>query len=123
MIYLVWGRNKTVTRGKKRLRRFVSRPKLELHNLRLGNTFQGTFMLRFGNVLETFMAKERFEIYLYLFSDLCASCHGQLRLFKLNLKIRNRFKVIYVYIYLYIYMFSAVTCYPTSWHHTLEFRY
>ena len=123
IIYLVWGRNKTVARGKKRLRSFVSRPMLELRNLRLGNTFLETFMLRFGNVLETFMAKERFEIYLYLFSDLCASCHGQLHLFKLNLKFRNRFRVIYVYIYLYIYiyMFSAVTCYPTSWHRTLEF--
>ena len=64
-------------------------------------------MLRFGNVLETFMAKERFEIYLYLFSDLCASCHGQLCLFKLNLKFRNRFRVIYVYIYLYIYVFCC----------------
>ena len=75
---------------------------LKLRNLRLGNTFLETFMLRFGNVLQTFMAKERFEIYLYLFSDLCASCHGQLRLFKLNLKFSNRFKVIYEYIYLYI---------------------
>ena len=69
------------------------------------------------------MAKERFEIYLYLFSDLCASCHGQLRLFKLNLKFRKRFKVIceYIYLYIYIYIFAAVTCYPTNWHHTLEF--
>ena len=122
MIYLVWGRNKIGMRGKKRLRSFISRPMLELRNLRLGNTFLETFMLRFGNILETFMAKERFEIYLYLFSDLCASCHGQLCLFKLNLKIRNRFKVIYEYIYLYIaYIFAAVTCYPTNWHHTLEF--
>ena len=104
MIYLVWRRNKIGTRGRKRLRSFISRPMLELRNLRLGNTFLETFMLRFGNVLETFMAKERFEIYLYLFSDLCASCHGQLRLFKLNLKFRNRFKVICEYIYLYIYI-------------------
>ena len=121
MIYLVWGRNKIGTRGRKRLRSFISRPMLELRNLRLGNTFLETFMLRFGNILETFMARERFEIYLYLFSDLCVSCHVQLCLFKLNLKIRNRFKVIYEYIYLYIYIFAAVTCYPTNWHHTLEF--
>ena len=105
MIYLVWGRNKIGTRGRKRLRSFVSRPMLESRNLRLGNTFLETFMLRFGNILEMFMAKERFEICLYLFSDLCASCHGQLRLFKLNLKFRNRFKVIYKYIYLYIYIY------------------
>ena len=66
MIYLAWGRNKIGTRRRKRLRSFVSRPMLELRNLRLGNTFLETFMLRFGNVLETFMAKERFEIYSYL---------------------------------------------------------
>ena len=104
MIYLVWGRNKTVMRGKKRLRSFISRPMLELRNLRIGNTFMETFMLRIGNVLETFMARERFGIYLYPFSDLCASCHIQLCLFKLNLKFRNRFKVIYEYIYSYIYI-------------------
>ena len=103
MIYLVWGRNKTVMRGKKRLRSFISRPMLELRNLRLGNAFMETFRLRIGNILETFMARERFGIYLYPFSDLCASCHIQLCLFKLNLKFRNRFKVIYEYIYLYIY--------------------
>ena len=104
MIYLVWGRNKIGMRGRKRLRSFLSRPMLELHNLPLGKTFLETFVLRFGNILETFMARERFEIYLYLFSDLCVSCHVQLCLFKLNLKIRNRFKVIYEYIYLYIYI-------------------
>ena len=104
MIYLAWGRNKIGTRGRKRLRSFISRPMLELRNLRFGNTFLETFMLRFGNVLETFMAKERFEIYLYLFSDLCASCRGRLRLFKLNLKFRNRFKDFCEYIYLYIYI-------------------
>ena len=64
-------------------------------------------MLRSGNVLETFMAKKRFEIYLYLFSDLRASCLGQLRLFKRNLKFRNRFKAIYENIYLYIYVFCC----------------
>ena len=121
MIYLVWGRNKMVTRGKRRLRSFISRPMLELRNLRLGNTVLEMFRLRIGNVLETFMARERFGIYLYPFSDLCASCHIQLCLFKLNLKFRNRFKVIYEYIYLYIYIFATVTCYPTDWHHALEF--
>ena len=121
MKYLVWGRNKIGTEGRKRLRSFISRPMLELRNLQIGNTFMETFMLRIGNVLETFMARERFGIYLYPFSDLCASCHIQLCLFKLNLKFRNRFKVIYEYIYLYIYISAAVTCYPTSWHHTLEF--
>ena len=104
MIYLAWGRNEIGTRGRKRLRSFISRPMLELRNLRLGNTFLETFMLQFGNVLETFMAKECFEIYLYLFSDLCASCRGQLHLFKLNLKFRNRFKDFCEYIYLYIYL-------------------
>ena len=103
MEYLVWGRNKIGTEGRKRLRSFISRPMLELRNLRIGNTFMEPFMLRIGNVLETFMARERFGIYLYPFSDLCASCHIQLCLFKLNLKFRNRFKVIYEYIYLYIY--------------------
>ena len=102
--YLVWGRNKIGTEGRKRLRSFISRPMLELRNLRLGNTFLETFMLRIGNILETFMARERFGIYLYPFSDLCASCHIQLCLFKLNLEIRNRFKDIYKYIYLYIYI-------------------
>ena len=77
---------------------------LGLRNLRLGNTFLETFMLRIGNILETFMARERFGIYLYPFSDLCASCHIQLCLFKLNLEVRNRFKDIYEYIYLYIYI-------------------
>ena len=73
---------------------------LELRNIRLGNTFMETFRLRIENILETFMARERFRIYLYPFLDLCASCHIQLCLFKLNLKFRNRFKVIYEYIYL-----------------------
>ena len=121
MLYLLWERNKLGTRKRKKLWSFVSRPILKLRNLQLGNIFQETFGLRSGNVMETFMAGQGLENCLCLFSDLCASCHGQLRLFKINLKFRNRFKVIYVYIYLYIYMFSAVTCYPTSWHRTLEF--
>ena len=121
MKYLVWGRDKIGTKGRKRLWSFVSRPMLGLRNLRLGNTFLETFMLRIGNILETFMARERFGIYLSPFSDLCASCHIQLCLFKLNLEVRSRFKDIYEYIYLYIYIFDAVTCYPASWHRTLEF--
>ena len=104
MKYLVWGRNKISTEGRKRLRSFISRPMLELRNLRIGNTFLETFMLQIGNILETFMARECFGIYLYPFSDQCASCHIQLCLFKLNLEIRNRFKDIYEYIYLYIYI-------------------
>ena len=119
--YLVWGRDKIDMKGRRRLRSFISRPMLGLRNLRLGNTFPKTFMLRIGNILETFMARERFEIYLSPFSDQCASCHIQLGLFKLNHEIRNRFKDIYEYIYIYIYIFAAVTWYPTSWHHTLEF--
>ena len=121
MEYVVWGRNKIGTERRKRLWSFISRPMLELRNLRLGSTFLETFVLRIGNILETFMARERFGIYVYPFSDLCASCHIQLCLFKLNLKFRNRFKVIYEYIYLYIYIFATVTCYPTDWHHALEF--
>ena len=106
MEYVVWGRNKIGTERRKRLRSFISRPMLELRNLRLGSTFLETFVLRIGNILETFMARERFGIYVYPFSDLCASCHIQLCLFKLTLKFRNRFKVIYEYIYLYIYIYS-----------------
>ena len=105
MIYLLWERNKLGTRKRKKLRSFVSRPILRLRNLRLGNIFQETFGLRFGNVMETFMVGQRFENCSCLFADLCASCHGQLRLFKLNLKFRYRFKVIYVYIYIYIYIY------------------
>ena len=104
MKYLVWGRDKIGMKGRRRLRSFISRPMLGLRNLRLGNTFLETFMLRIGNILETFMARERFGIYLSPFSDLCASCHIQLCLFKLNLEVRNRFKGIYEYIYLYIYI-------------------
>ena len=103
--YLVWGRAKIDMKGRRRLRSFISRPMLGLRNLRLGNTFPKTFMLRIGNILETFMARERFEIYLSLFSDQCASCHIQLCLFKLNHEIRNRFKDIYEHIYLYIYIY------------------
>ena len=40
MLYLVWERNKIGTRERKGLRSFVSRPILELRNLRLGNIFQ-----------------------------------------------------------------------------------
>ena len=101
--YLVWGRDKIDMKGRRRLRSFISRPMLGLRNLRLGNTFPKTFMLRIGSILETFMARERFEIYLSPFSDRCASCHIQLGLFKLNREIRNRFKDIYENIYLYIY--------------------
>ena len=122
IIYLLWERNKLGTKERKKLWSFGSRPilaKRKLRNLRLGNIFKETFGLRSGNVMETFMARKRSGICLCLFSDLCDSCHSQLRLFKINLKFRNRFKVIYVNIYLYIYTFSAVTCYPTSWHHTL----
>ena len=104
MKYLVWGRDKIGMKGRRRLRSFISRPMLGLRNLRLGNTFPKTFMLRIGNILETFMARERFGIYLSPFSDRCASYHIQLGLFKLNREIRNRFKDIYEYIYLYIYI-------------------
>ena len=102
--YLVWGRDKIDMKGRRRLQSFISRPMLGLRNLRLGNPFPKTFMLRIGNILETFMARERFEIYLSPFSDRCASCHIQLGLFKLNREIRNRFKDISEYIYLYIYI-------------------
>ena len=106
MIYLLWERNKLDTRRKKKLWSFNSRPilaKKELRNLRAGNVSKETFGLQSGNVMETFMAEERFEICLSPVSDLCASCHTQLRLFMVNLEFGNRFKVIYVYIYLYIY--------------------
>ena len=121
MIYLLWERNKLGMRERKKLWSFSSRPILKLRHLRLGNIFKETFGLRSGNVMETLMARKRSGICLCLFLDLCASCHSQLRLFKINLKFRNRFKVIYVNIYLYIYTFSAVACYPASWHHTLGF--
>ena len=102
---LVWRRNKRGTKKRERIWSFASWPILELRNLRLGNTVQETFILRSGNTVETFMDTKSFPICLCLFLDLCASCHDQLRLFKLNLKIRNRFKVIYEYIYLDIYIF------------------
>ena len=107
MIYLLWERNKLGTRERKKSWSFGSRPILKLRNLRLGNIFKETFDLRSGNVMETFIARKRSGICLCLFSDLCASCHSQLRLFKINLKFRNRFKVIYVNIYLYIYVFCC----------------
>ena len=66
-------------------------------------TFLETFGLRSGSIMETLMEEKRFEIYLFLFSDLCASCHSQLRSLIINLKFGKRFEVNYVYIYLYIY--------------------
>ena len=97
MIYLLWERNKLDTRRKTKLWSFNSRSilaKKELRNLRVGNVSKETFGLRSGNVMETFMAEERFEICLSPFSDLCASCHTQLCLFMVNLEFGNRFKVI-----------------------------
>ena len=104
-VYLLWKRNKLDTRGKKKLWSFSSKPILakKLRNLRLGNISKETFGLRSGNVILTFMAGKRSETCLCLFSDLCASCHTQLRLLLVNLEFGNRFKVIYEYIYLYIY--------------------
>ena len=121
-IYLLWKRNKLDTRGRKKLWSFSSRPILAkngLRNLRLGNVSGGTFAIRSGNAMETFMAGKRSGTYLCLFSDLCASCHTKLRLFMVNLEFGNGFKVIYGYIYLYIYMIYAVACYPASGHRTL----
>ena len=66
-------------------------------------TFLETFGLRSGNIMETFMVGKRFEICLSPFSDLCASCHTQLRSLLINLEFGKRFKVNYEYIYLYIY--------------------
>ena len=53
--------------------------------------------------METFMEGKRFKICLSPFSDLCASCHTQLRSLLINLEFGKRFKVDYEYIYLYIY--------------------
>ena len=102
---LVCKRNKRGTRKRKRIWSFASRPTLELRNLRLGNAVQETFRLRSGNTVETFMDTKHFPICLCLFLDLCASCRGQLGLFKENLKNRIRVKAIYVNIYLFIYVF------------------
>ena len=66
-------------------------------------TFLEMFGLRSGSIMETLMEEKRFEIYLFPFSDLYASCHSQLRLLIINLKFGKRFEVNYVYIYLYIY--------------------
>ena len=104
---LVCKRNKRGTRKRKRIWSFASRPTLELRNLRLGNTVQETFRLRSGNTVETFMDTKHFPICLCLFLDLCASCRGQLGLFKENLKVRIRVKAIYVNIYLFIYVFCC----------------
>ena len=53
--------------------------------------------------METLMEEKRFEIYLFPFSDLCASCHRQLRLLIINIKFGKKLEADYVYIYLYIY--------------------
>ena len=66
-------------------------------------TFIETFGLRSGSIMETFIEGKRFEICLSPFSDLCASCHTQLRSLLINLEFGKRFKVNYEYIYLYIY--------------------
>ena len=39
-------------------------------------TVSETFGLRSGSIMETLMEDKRFEIYLFPFSDLCASCHS-----------------------------------------------
>ena len=104
---LVCKRSKRGTRKRKRIWSFASRPTLELRNLRLGNAVQETFRLRSGNTVETFMGTKHFPICLCLFLDLCASCRGQLGLFKENLKIRIKVKAIYVNIYLFIYVFCC----------------
>ena len=104
---LVCKRSKRGTRKRKRIWSFASRPTLELRNLRLGNTVQETFRLRSGNTVETFIDTKHFPICLCLFLDLCASCRGQLGLFKENLKVRIRVKAIYVNIYLFIYVFCC----------------
>ena len=66
--------------------------------------------------METLMEEKRFEIYLFPFSDLCASCHSQLRFLIINLKFRKRYEADYVYIYLYIYIMYAIACHPASEH-------
>ena len=104
---LVCKRNKKGTRKRERIWSFASRPTLELCNLRLGNAVQETFRLRSGNTVETFMGTKHFPICLCLFLDLCASCWGQLGLFKENLRIRIKVKAIYVNIYLFIYVFCC----------------
>ena len=104
---LVCKRSKRGTRKRKRIWSFASRPTLELRNLRLGNAVQETFRLRSGNTVETFIDTKHFPICLCLFLDLCASCRGQLGLFKENLKVRIRVKAIYVNIYLFIYVFCC----------------
>ena len=104
---LVCKRNKRGMRKRKRIWSFASRPTLELRNLRLGNAVQETFRLRSGTTVETFMDTKHFPICLCLFLDLCASCRGQLGLFKENLKIRIKVKAIYVNIYLFIYVFCC----------------
>ena len=79
-------------------------------------TFVETFGLRSGSIMETFMEGKRFEICLSPFSDLCASCHTQLRSLLINLEFGKRFKVNYEYIYLYIYIVYAIACYRVSGH-------
>ena len=104
---VVYKRSKRGTRKRKRIWSFANRPTLELRNLRLGNAVQETFRLRSGNTVETFMGTKHFPICLCLFLDLCASCRGQLGLFKENLKIRIKVKAIYVNKYLFIYVFCC----------------
>ena len=66
-------------------------------------TFLETFGLRSGSIMKTFMEGKCFEICLSPFSDLCASCHDQLRSLLINLEFGKRFKVNYEHINLYIY--------------------
>ena len=80
-------------------------------------TFLETFGLRSGSVMETFMEGKRFEICLSPFSDLCASCHNQLRSLLINLEFGKRFMVNYEYIYLYtVYIVYAIACHLVSRH-------
>ena len=121
ILYSSWERNKLDTKEKKELWSFGIRPilaKTGLRNLQLGNIVKGTFGRRSGNTVETFLAGKCYEIYLRLFSDLCASCHVKLRSYTVNLNLVMGSRLFMV-VYIYIYTICIVICYPASGHRTL----
>ena len=109
IIHGLWGKYEVMRNQNKEIWKFMKTLTFRLVVAILGYvtycfaTFLETFGLRSGSIMETFMEGKRFEICLSPFSDLCASCHTQLRSLLINLKFEKKYKVNYVYIYLYIY--------------------
>ena len=109
IIHGLWGKYEVMRNQNKEIWKFMKTLTFRLVVAILGYvtyclaTFLEMFGLRSGSIMKTFMDGKRFEICLSPFSDLCASCHTQLRSLLINLEFGKRFKVNYEYIYLYIY--------------------